>query len=215
MTNGLNQVFSCKKKMFNKCGDRFLYINTILEISYEIIKHNKNKQKRRPCYYALFYSVFCADDRWLRVNKVSCLILGCRYRRTCCSGDFVMIWCCRTINGKVLYRFNGWLNSIMKIIGTIFSLHRRVIKPIYFRRCVIGCILGVVSSICYLVRIIQTVICENYGGLIDINSMRLTTARDVHSWTWFWFRVHESCKVNIYNKRKIRIRSKTLFHKQK
>lgn len=31
--------------MFNKCGDRFLYINTILEISYEIIKHNKNKRK--------------------------------------------------------------------------------------------------------------------------------------------------------------------------
>lgn len=31
--------------MFDKCGDRFLYINTILGISYEIIKHNKNKQK--------------------------------------------------------------------------------------------------------------------------------------------------------------------------
>lgn len=31
--------------MFNKCGDRFLYINTILEISYEIIKHNENKRK--------------------------------------------------------------------------------------------------------------------------------------------------------------------------
>lgn len=31
--------------MFNKCGDRFLYIHTILKITYEIIKHNKNKQK--------------------------------------------------------------------------------------------------------------------------------------------------------------------------
>lgn len=49
----------------------------MLEISYEMINHNK-KTRRIKCNYAHFYSVFCAEDTLLLVDMVSSLIFGCR-----------------------------------------------------------------------------------------------------------------------------------------
>lgn len=132
-----------------------------IHVVIEIIKHNKNKQEgdHAPMHIFIRYSVQMIHNCILIRFYVS--VLDAFIDEIGVVSTLLLIGV--AINGKVVCRFGGWL--VFMVLDTILSFHRRVIKPIYFRRCIIGGILGVVFSICCWVSKGQTVICENYDGL--------------------------------------------------